>query len=205
MADQFAKAHQIESKRNPCFEKKFKIHLKELKRITKIMGIPFWTMSGTTLGWLRQCGIIGYTTDIDIGIWATDISKGFEYLLKSSDLLKPQWRFGSMDYGYIVRAGRYIDLLFLYQDGNDSTWTGVYDEKSRSMYRGTFPMVSLCSTEMLYTRILVPCNAEAMVVAEYGNNWTQPKEKYNYLEDATNVNFLKKYDVNEWENIRKFH
>ncbi|KAG1673816.1 Fukutin [Nymphon striatum] len=205
MADQFAIAHPKKAKRNPSFERTFKSHLKELKRITKIMGIPFWTMSGTTLGWLRQCGLIGYTTDIDIGIWATDISKGFEYLLKSSKLLKPQWRFGSIEHGYVIRAGIYVDLCFLYQDANDSTWIGVYAPKSRSMYRGTFPMVTLCSTEMLHTRILVPCNAEAMVVAEYGNNWTQPKEKYNYLKDATNVKFLKKYNVNEWENIRKFH
>ncbi|KAG1673817.1 Fukutin [Nymphon striatum] len=204
-ADQFAKAHQNESKRNPSFERTFKIHLKELKRITKIMGIPFWIMSGTTLGWVRQCGLIGYTQDIDIGIWATDISNGFEYLLKSSKLLKPQWRFGSVDYGYVIRAGIYVDLYFLYQDANDSTWIGVYDPQSRSMYRSTFPMVTLCSTEMLNTRILVPCNAEAMVIAEYGNNWNQPKEKYDYLKDATNMKFFKKYNVNEWESIRKLH
>ncbi|KAG1673813.1 Fukutin [Nymphon striatum] len=205
MADLFAKAHPKEAKRNPRFERIIKSYLKEMKRITKIVGIPFWTMAGTTLGWLRQCGIIGYSGDLDIGLWATDNSDKFRYLLESSDIFKPHHWFGSIDYGYVLRADKYLDLCFLHQDGNDSTWMGTYDYVSYAMYRSSFPMITLCSTEMLHTRILVPCNAEAMVIAEYGNNWTQPQENYSYLKDVQNLKLLKKYTADEWKSILQFY
>ncbi|XP_020896312.1 fukutin isoform X2 [Exaiptasia diaphana] len=42
------------------------------KRALDALGIRFWLSSGTCLGWFRQCGVIPYSKDVDIGIWIKD-------------------------------------------------------------------------------------------------------------------------------------
>nr|XP_020478152.1 fukutin isoform X2 [Monopterus albus] len=36
------------------------------------LNIPFWLSSGTCLGWFRQCSVISYSHDVDVGIFIID-------------------------------------------------------------------------------------------------------------------------------------
>ena len=39
------------------------------------LGIEFWVNSGTLLGWLRECGFIPHSRDVDVGVFADDFDQ----------------------------------------------------------------------------------------------------------------------------------
>ncbi|XP_042250856.1 fukutin isoform X2 [Thunnus maccoyii] len=54
------------------FRQKVKSLLHLAARTLAHLDIPFWLSSGTCLGWFRQCSIISYSRDVDIGIFIVD-------------------------------------------------------------------------------------------------------------------------------------
>ncbi|GFQ75697.1 fukutin [Trichonephila clavata] len=70
--------------------------IKEMKRIFHPHLMDFWLTSGTLLGWFRECGVISYTTDVDFGMWAADVSdmEDLIQIIKKNYTLKLKGRFG---------------------------------------------------------------------------------------------------------------
>ncbi|XP_014876871.1 ribitol-5-phosphate transferase FKTN isoform X3 [Poecilia latipinna] len=54
------------------FRRKAKVLLRLAAQTLGRLDIPFWISSGTCLGWYRQCGVISYSRDVDIGIFISD-------------------------------------------------------------------------------------------------------------------------------------
>ncbi|KAM8743512.1 ribitol-5-phosphate transferase FKTN isoform 2-T2 [Acanthopagrus schlegelii] len=54
------------------FRRKVKSLLHLAARTLSRLDVPFWLSSGTCLGWFRQCSIISYSRDVDIGIFIVD-------------------------------------------------------------------------------------------------------------------------------------
>uniref|UniRef100_A0A1A7WS25 Fukutin n=1 Tax=Iconisemion striatum TaxID=60296 RepID=A0A1A7WS25_9TELE len=54
------------------FRRKAKSLLSVAARTLAVLHVPFWISSGTCLGWFRQCNIISYSRDVDIGIFISD-------------------------------------------------------------------------------------------------------------------------------------
>lgn len=80
----------------------------ELKRLLGRLKVPFWLMSGSLLGWYRECKAIEYTTDADFGTWADyanlDMEREMLYLSRRNPPsgLRVFNIFGHFDWGYEV-------------------------------------------------------------------------------------------------------
>ncbi|XP_036186023.1 FSD1-like protein isoform X9 [Myotis myotis] len=55
-----------------AFRKSAKELLQLAAKTLKKLGVRFWLSSGTCLGWYRQCSIIPYSKDVDLGIFIQD-------------------------------------------------------------------------------------------------------------------------------------
>ena len=56
------------------------------------LGIEFWINSGTLLGWLRECGFIPHSHDVDIGVYADDFDQDrLEELEREHQTLRKVW------------------------------------------------------------------------------------------------------------------
>ncbi|GFU54564.1 fukutin [Nephila pilipes] len=70
--------------------------IKEMKKIFEPHLMDFWLTSGTLLGWYRECDVISYTTDVDFGMWAADVSslESLIQIIRKSNLLELETRYG---------------------------------------------------------------------------------------------------------------
>ncbi|CAG2172132.1 unnamed protein product, partial [Oppiella nova] len=146
-----------------------------LKTFTSKLFIPFFISSGTLLGWLRQCGVIPYTSDLDTATWATYASPQLIDKFIHNDVVL---RLNELDFR--------VDLFFTYKEGSNYTFTG-HIPRDKAYFRYIYPNFTLCSAELLGLKVLVPCNPVDVISAEYGPDWYIPKANWSYCESPYNM------------------
>lgn len=185
--------------RNNTTDDATKLSIVYLTKLLRPLHIPFWLMSGTLLGWYRECRAIPFTTDADFAAFSTTISSDavdtIFSLTRGHKLnhLKLFYRFGKLEKGFelsfkLPRSDWKIDLFFMYPTDNSSVISTVGHAAWKSEYYEYFyPSIdSLCSTVLLDQKVNVPCNVVQLITTEYGYDWYVPKQNYSYVDSPTN-------------------
>ncbi|XP_077354633.1 ribitol-5-phosphate transferase FKTN [Festucalex cinctus] len=164
--------------------------------------VPFWISSGTCLGWLRQCGFITYSRDVDVGIFIGDFRP--EIIDAFLDVgLSLKHKFGKVEDSLelsFVRAGVKLDVFFFYLDG-DLTWNGGTQAKSGRKFKYVFPGFSLCRAELAEVRVRVPCQTLDYVTANYGAAWRVPQRTWDWKSSPSNVQENGVWPLAQWEEL----
>ncbi|KRY01625.1 Uncharacterized protein T4E_10150 [Trichinella pseudospiralis] len=168
------------------------------------IGIRSMLFGGTLLGWYRDCGIIPYTTDMDMASFASEYSTKLLGTLASNKDLKLYWQLGKVPSDSLELSvfydGMKIDLFFLYEEGS-THWAGGMIVYERRKLRWTYPKVTkLCSAELLGELFSVPCNVLAILMADYGETWydVYPNENFTWYASHKNVKKLDRWSKKEW-------
>ncbi|XP_050401352.1 ribitol-5-phosphate transferase FKTN isoform X1 [Patella vulgata] len=184
------------------FQKKGRQLLAKAKDILDSMGIRFWLSSGTCLGWYRQCNIIPYSKDVDIGIWIKDYKEGLtEYFEDHGLLLKHQFGQKNDSFELSFRLGEVkLDIFFFYEE-DDHMWNGGTHAWTGQKYKYIFPKFTLCWTELLDLKVRVPCETKSYIVANYGPNWFVPIQDWKWNKSPPNVKDNGMWPTKDWERV----
>lgn len=184
------------------FRMKAKSLLHLASRTLTALGVPFWLSSGTCLGWFRQCSIIPYSKDVDLGIWIKDYHHDITLAFQKAGL-PLKHKFGKVEdslelsfQGLDVK----LDIFFFYEEG-DIMWNGGTQAKSGKKFKYVFPKFSLCWTELMDLRIRVPCETLDYVVTNYGPNWNTPVKTWDWKSSPPNVQDNGVWPVREWDDV----
>ncbi|XP_067930100.1 ribitol-5-phosphate transferase FKTN-like [Watersipora subatra] len=164
--------------------------LKIIKTRLDSIGTPFWLSSGTLLGWFRQCDIIPYSLDVDIGIFIKDHPENLLNILHNSSL-RLEHKFGLMEDSlqYAFHIGNVkLDIFFFYLDETSGTmWNGGTDYNTGEKFKYLFDKFTLCWTEFFGMKVRVPCDTEQYIRANYGDSWIEPVTKWEWNKSPPNV------------------
>lgn len=184
------------------FRMKAKSLLHLAARVLNGLEIPFWLSSGTCLGWFRQCNIIPYSKDVDLGIWIKDYRHDITQAFQKAGL-SLKHKFGKIEdslelsfQGLDVK----LDIFFFYEDG-DIVWNGGTQAKSGKKFKYIFPRFSLCWTELLELKVRVPCETLDYVTANYGPDWNVPVKTWDWKSSPPNVQDNGVWPIKEWDDV----
>ncbi|XP_023237408.1 fukutin-like isoform X1 [Centruroides sculpturatus] len=151
--------------------------IKEIKREFQPKLIPFWLVSGTLLGWYRQCSLIPYVYDIDFAAWIRDFDTSLIDQLTKSSVLHAVYGTPENSFQFVLMNKRLkVNLFFTYEE-QSYFWYGKHTIEDGYSFKYVYPKFTLCSAELVYEKVLVPCNTELIVATEYGKNWMIPEPK----------------------------
>ncbi|CAG0918037.1 unnamed protein product [Notodromas monacha] len=152
------------------------------------LGVPFWLSSGTCLGFFRQCDVIPYTDDVDIGVFASDYNEDIVNEMERAGFT-PLHRFGVLNDSLqlsFMHTWFKLDIFFFYDEG-DIFWNGGTDLSTGEKFKYPFPKFKLCWTEFLDLLVRVPCPLEPYIQANYGPSWFHPVMQWDWKASASNV------------------
>lgn len=160
--------------------------LSELKKILDNHNIPFFLISGTLLGCIREGKLLGHDKDIDIGVWETQtihsLTKIF-YNSGSFDVL-PAY---SPDILVVRHAsGITIDIFIHYRTQNDYWHAG-----GKSRWHNT--PFELIPHHFLSEEYLIPKNYDLYLKENYGD-WRTPKIQFDSALDTPNMEIISQDD-----------
>lgn len=184
------------------FRRKVKALLRLAVKTLGRINVPFWLSSGTCLGWYRQCGVISYSRDVDIGISISDFRPEIISAFLDAGLTLKH-RFGkvedSLELSFLSEDVK-LDVFFFYQDG-DIVWNGGTQARSGRKFKYIFPHFSLCWAELLELKVRVPCETLDYVMANYGASWGVPVRNWDWKSSPSNVQENGVWPVAEWEEL----
>ncbi|XP_028318364.1 ribitol-5-phosphate transferase FKTN isoform X2 [Gouania willdenowi] len=166
------------------------------------IGVPFWISSGTCLGWFRQCSIISYSRDVDIGVFISDYSSDIISALTGAGF-KLKHKFGKVEDSLelsFMHVDVKLDIFFFYEDG-DVVWNGGTQAKSGRKFKYVFPTFSLCWAELLELKVRVPCQTLDYVMANYGRSWSVPVKNWDWKSSPSNVQPNGVWPVGQWAEL----
>ncbi|XP_068190944.1 ribitol-5-phosphate transferase FKTN [Antennarius striatus] len=184
------------------FRRKVKSLLHLTSRTLALLNIPFWISSGTCLGWFRQCSIISYSRDVDIGIFIADFRSDIITAFQEAGLLLKH-KFGKVEDSLelsFISDGIKLDIFFFYEDG-DVVWNGGTQAKSGRKFKYIFPRFSLCWAELLELKVRVPCETLDYVMANYGTSWSVPVRSWDWKSSPSNVQENGMWPPAEWAEL----
>ncbi|KAM9307062.1 ribitol-5-phosphate transferase FKTN isoform 2-T2 [Pholidichthys leucotaenia] len=183
------------------FRRKAKTLLHLAARTLTQLGVPFWLSSGTCLGWFRQCNIISYSRDVDIGIFIKDYRPDIIAAFRKAGL-SLKHKFGkvedSLELSFLSDDIK-LDIFFFYEDAD--VWNGGTQAKSGRKFKYIFPRFSLCWAEFLELKVRVPCETLDYVMANYGTTWNIPVTSWDWKTSPSNVQENGVWPVSEWEEV----
>lgn len=180
--------------------------LTKAKKVLDELEIPFWLSSGTCLGYFRQCDFITYGKDIDIGIWIQDYRPQLIHAFSVNDLPLIH-SFGKVNDSFELsfREGDIkLDVFFFYKE-DDHVWNGGTQARTGLKFQYIFPKFSLCWTEFFYLKVRIPCETQAYIEANYGNNWFEPIKEWDWKSSPPNVRQNGQWPVEEWNQVIKLN
>ncbi|XP_013888474.1 ribitol-5-phosphate transferase FKTN [Austrofundulus limnaeus] len=184
------------------FHRKAKSLLQLASRTLAALHIPFWISSGTCLGWFRQCSIISYSRDVDIGVFITDFRPEVVSAFRDAGF-SLKHKFGkvedSLELSFLDNDVK-LDIFFFYKDGG-VVWNGGTQAKSGRKFKYIFPVFSLCWAELLEVRVRVPCETLDYVMANYGPTWNIPVKSWDWKTSPSNVLENGVWPVLEWAEL----
>ncbi|KAK7909310.1 hypothetical protein WMY93_013994 [Mugilogobius chulae] len=164
--------------------------------------VPFWISSGTCLGWLRQCGVISYSRDVDIGVFISDFRPEIVQVLVQAGLTLKH-RFGkvedSLELSFLLDDVK-LDIFFFYED-KDVMWNGGTQARTGRKFKYVFPRFSLCWTLFLDLKVRVPCQTLDYVRANYGDGWSVPTATWDWKTSPSNVLDNGAWPADQWEEL----
>lgn len=204
-AKEFALKHLTdlnEIEETNIFRSRVKKLLTKVKTILDNLNIPFWLSSGTCLGHFRQCDVIHYSMDVDIGVWIKDYNPAIIDLLSTNDL--PLLHvFGKLNDSFEL-SFRDVDLkldVFFFYEEKDHVWNGGTQTSTGLKFKYSFPKFTLCWTEFLDLKVRVPCETQSYLEANYGKNWIQPVKSWDWKASPPNVRPNGQWPVEEWPEV----
>ncbi|XP_037835343.1 fukutin isoform X3 [Kryptolebias marmoratus] len=184
------------------FHRKAKSLLHLAAQTLAALHIPFWISSGTCLGWFRQCSIISYSRDVDIGIFISDFRSDMVAAFRDAGF-SLRHKFGkvedSLELSFLDNDVK-LDIFFFYKDG-DMAWNGGTQAKSGRKFKYIFPLFSLCWAELLEVKVRVPCETLDYVMANYGATWSLPVKSWDWKTSPSNVLENGVWPVAEWAEL----
>uniref|UniRef100_A0A147BN45 Ribitol-5-phosphate transferase FKTN N-terminal domain-containing protein n=1 Tax=Ixodes ricinus TaxID=34613 RepID=A0A147BN45_IXORI len=183
---------------------RLKVHglLAKVQRLLDHLGVPFWISSGTCLGFYRQCDVIPYTTDVDIGIFIRDYKPDMVSLFSTHDLPLTHL-FGKVEDSYELSfrdRDVKLDVFFFYEE-DSYVWNGGTQARTGKKFKYVFPKFQLCWTEFLDLKLRVPCETERYIEANYGASWFTPLKKWDWKASPPNVEENGAWPVEEWPQV----
>ncbi|KAM4808914.1 ribitol-5-phosphate transferase FKTN [Rhinophrynus dorsalis] len=167
------------------------------------LGVSFWLSSGTCLGWYRQCNIIPYSKDVDLGIFIKDYKPDIIPAFQKAGL-PLKHKFGkvedSLELSFLGIDNVKLDIFFFYEE-EDHMWNGGTQAKSGKKFKYQFPKFTLCWTEFAELKVQVPCETLDYVEANYGKNWDVPLKFWDWKNSPPNVLPNGVWPVDEWEDV----
>jgi len=161
------------------------------------IGVKFFISHGTLLGWFRQCGIIGHTSDMDIGIpyyYMNKYKNAINTSMKAAGF-KFGHTFGVLTSGFemsFTMGGSRIDMFTFYKETfrNNGTevdylWNSMWrgDREMRKMY---YPITEFAYTNFSGWNVLVPVKANEWIVTNYGENWKTSEPSWDWWNSPKN-------------------
>ncbi|XP_024897132.1 fukutin isoform X3 [Pteropus alecto] len=157
------------------FRKSAKELLQLAAKTLKKLGVQFWLSSGTCLGWYRQCGIIPYSKDVDLGIFIQDYKSNMISAFQDAGL-PLKHKFGkvedSLELSFQGKDDVKLDIFFFYEE-TDHVWNGGTQAKTGKKFKYLFPKFTLCWTEFVDMKVHVPCETIEYIEANYGVSMCQ--------------------------------
>uniref|UniRef100_A0A131Z0V3 Fukutin n=1 Tax=Rhipicephalus appendiculatus TaxID=34631 RepID=A0A131Z0V3_RHIAP len=185
---------------------RLKVHrlLLKVKQLLGELNVPFWISSGTCLGFFRQCDVIPYTTDVDIGVFIKDYKPEIISAFSTHDIPLTHL-FGKVEDSYELSfrdRDVKLDIFFFYEE-DDHIWNGGTQARTGKKFKYTFPKFKLCWTEFLDIKLRIPCETEKYIEANYGPNWFQPMKRWDWKASPPNVEENGIWPVEEWPHVIK--
>lgn len=164
----------------------FTLTLLDFNKIANEGFQPYFLVSGTLLGAIRDKGFIEYDHDIDVGIMAEKYIPNILEKIKESFHIKKT--FVKENKLYEITLEHKITKvkldIFLYYKNKDkiilSTFTGKCDKKPKGMCEFVFTPFSLRNIKFIGKEFLVPDNTDLYLSELYGD-WRKPS-KFSYNE-----------------------
>ncbi|XP_054843314.1 ribitol-5-phosphate transferase FKTN [Eublepharis macularius] len=185
------------------FRKKAKALLHLAALTLKSLGVRFWLSSGTCLGWYRQCNIIPYSKDVDLGIFVKDYKPDIIPAFQKAGL-PLKHKFGkvedSLELSFQGEDDVKLDIFFFYEE-DDHMWNGGTQAKSGKKFKYLFPKFTLCWTEFLELKVRVPCETRHYIEANYGQEWKTPVKEWDWKSSPPNVQPNGIWPISEWEEV----
>lgn len=167
------------------------------------LGVKFWMSSGTCLGWYRQCNIIPYSKDVDLGIFIQDYKSDIIPAFQKAGL-PLKHKFGkvedSLELSFQGADDVKLDIFFFYEEV-DHVWNGGTQTKSGKKFKYLFPKFRLCWTEFFEIKVRVPCETLGYIEANYGKNWDVPVKEWDWKSSPPNVIPNGMWHVDEWDDV----
>ncbi|XP_077500425.1 ribitol-5-phosphate transferase FKTN-like [Amblyomma americanum] len=185
---------------------RLKVHrlLVKVKQLLGELDVPFWISSGTCLGFFRQCDVIPYTTDVDIGVFIKDYKPEIISAFSTHDIPLTHL-FGKVEDSYELSfrdRDVKLDIFFFYEE-DDHVWNGGTQARTGKKFKYTFPKFKLCWTEFLDIKLRIPCETQKYIEANYGSNWFQPIKRWDWKASPPNVEENGVWPVEEWPHVIK--
>ncbi|XP_070107352.1 ribitol-5-phosphate transferase FKTN isoform X9 [Equus przewalskii] len=186
-----------------AFRKSAKELLQLAARTLKKLGVRFWLSSGTCLGWYRQCNIIPYSKDVDLGIFIQDYKSDIISAFHDAGL-PLKHKFGkvedSLELSFQGKDDVKLDIFFFYEE-NDHMWNGGTQAKTGKKFKYLFPKFTLCWTEFVDMKLHVPCETIEYIEANYGKTWKIPVKTWDWKRSPPNVQPNGIWPVSEWDEV----
>ncbi|XP_073082871.1 ribitol-5-phosphate transferase FKTN isoform X3 [Manis javanica] len=152
-----------------AFRKSAKELLQLAAKTLEKLGVRFWLSSGTCLGWYRQCNIIPYSKDVDLGIFIQDYKSDIISAFQDAGL-PLKHKFGkvedSLELSFHGKDDVKLDIFFFYEE-TDHMWNGGTQAKTGKKFKYLFPKFTLCWTEFVDMKVHVPCETIEYIEANY--------------------------------------
>ncbi|XP_074053678.1 ribitol-5-phosphate transferase FKTN isoform X2 [Macrotis lagotis] len=199
----FQKYHDDITVEAVLFQKNAKTLLHLAATTLKDLGVRFWLSSGTCLGWYRQCSIIPYSKDVDLGIFIQDYTSDIITAFQNVGL-SLKHKFGkvedSFELSFQGKDDVKLDIFFFYEE-TDHMWNGGTQAKSGKKFKYLFPKFTLCWAEFVEIKVRVPCETINYVEANYGKTWMIPVKTWDWKSSPPNVQPNGIWPVAEWDDV----
>ncbi|EGV97303.1 Fukutin, partial [Cricetulus griseus] len=186
-----------------AFRKRAKELLQLAAKTLNELGVPFWLSSGTCLGWYRQCSIIPYSKDVDLGIFIQDYKPDIILAFQNAGL-PLKHKFGkvedSLELSFQGKDDVKLDIFFFYEE-TDHMWNGGTQAKTGKKFKYLFPKFTLCWTEFVDMKVHVPCETVDYIEANYGKTWKIPVQTWDWKSSPPNVQPNGIWPISEWDEV----
>lgn len=162
---------------------KHKSDLTKAKEVLESMGIEFYIVCGTLLGYYREGTFISHDRDMDIAVNVKDYTPKIQAEMERAgfNLLK---RFGTEKSGLEMSyyKNSKLDIFFTY-DEKDHTWLAVHKDGVVIKYK--YPKPILRKVNLEGVEVLAP--QLEYVTLQYGEDWLRPDTEWSWSESPKNI------------------
>nr|WP_312326957.1 LicD family protein [Acinetobacter oleivorans] len=161
--------------------------LLSLKKIFDDHNIPFFLVSGTLLGCMREGGLLAHDKDADVGVWEDQAHDFIEKIIRQSGLFYLQ----ASRTKHVIRAkhvnGTAIDIFFHYREPKNYWHGGVKLKWNNTPF-------NLMPHNFLGTIFNIPVNYDLYLKENYGD-WKTPLKEFDSSTDTTNATIMNQREL----------